>query len=106
MRRADHSSRGVLSRVVCVCDLKTSTMRRSRPQSGSWDTIQNKINVKDIEVSLGQHNKRCGNKLRLRQIQLKCLVSSKHEVSKTTPESLTVIYPLSPVNFSTSPPIT
>ena len=33
LRRADHSSRGVVSSVVCQCDLETSTMSRSRPNS-------------------------------------------------------------------------
>ena len=35
LRRADHSSRGVLPSVVCLsvteCDLETSRMRRPRP---------------------------------------------------------------------------
>jgi hypothetical protein len=33
LRRADHSSRGVLPSVVCLteCDLEISTMRRPRP---------------------------------------------------------------------------
>ena len=35
LRRADHSSRGVLLTVVCRCDLETWWMRRSWPTGGS-----------------------------------------------------------------------
>jgi hypothetical protein len=51
MRRADHSSRGVLPSVVCLeCYLNTSPMRRSRPTRA----VEPWAKIKTVQVTLSK----------------------------------------------------